>query len=68
MDRLGTPPESTLMIGDRIETDIQGANQMGMKSALMLSGIAREADIMDSDFQPDAIYENLGALHRAFGD
>jgi 4-nitrophenyl phosphatase len=68
LKRLGTTPDATLVIGDRLETDILGAGRLGMKSALMLSGIAREADIMNSDTQPDAIYENLGALHRAFGE
>ena len=68
LQRLGTAPAATLMIGDRLETDIMGANRIGMKSALMLSGIAREADIMNSDYQPDAVYENLAALHRAFGE
>jgi hypothetical protein len=34
----------------------------------MLSGIAHEADIMNSDYQPDGVYENLAALHRAFGE
>ncbi len=33
---LGTAPQSTLMIGDRLDTDILGAQQAGLKTALVL--------------------------------
>ena len=36
---LGTTPEETLMVGDRLETDIAGAQNLGCQSALVLSGV-----------------------------
>lgn len=63
LQRLGTAPQETLMIGDRMDTDIVGASLLGLKTALMLSGVTTEtAIITDSAVQPDATYEHLAAL------
>lgn len=40
LHRLGTTPEETLMIGDRLETDIAGAQNLGCPTALVLSGVS----------------------------
>lgn len=39
IQRMGTLPESTLVVGDRLETDIAGAQELGCYSALVLSGV-----------------------------
>jgi 4-nitrophenyl phosphatase len=62
MQRLGTLPEETLMIGDRLETDIWGGHTFGLKTAMVLSGVSTEADIMKSSIQPDVVVHDLGAL------
>lgn len=58
LQQLGTSPEETLMIGDRLETDIVGAGRLGIQTALMLSGVSTEV----TDIHPDGIYEHLAAL------
>jgi 4-nitrophenyl phosphatase len=60
VERLGTRPEHTLMVGDRLDTDIEGAVRAGLRTALVLTGVSRRADI--GDIAPDAVYENLAAL------
>jgi len=40
LTRSGSAPEETLMIGDRLETDILGAQRMAIWTGLVLSGIA----------------------------
>ncbi len=62
----GTAPEHTLMIGDRISTDIAGGAGMGMKTALVFSGVSEPTDLIDSDVQPDVAYEDLAALLKAW--
>jgi 4-nitrophenyl phosphatase len=39
MQRMGSSPENTLVVGDRLETDIAGAQNIGCRTALVLSGV-----------------------------
>lgn len=64
--RLGAPPEATLMIGDRLQTDIAGAKRAGLKAALVLTGTTTVEQTELSDVQPDGIFDSLAALHLAW--
>jgi len=46
LEKAGCAPESALMIGDRLETDILGAREAGIDSALVLTGITTK-DMLD---------------------
>lgn len=39
LERLSNIPANTLVIGDRLETDIAGAQKLGCRTALVLSGV-----------------------------
>lgn len=60
--RLGTTAAETLMVGDRLETDIDGAHTAGLQTALVLTGVSKRKDI--GDRQLDYVLEDLGALRR----
>jgi 4-nitrophenyl phosphatase len=61
---LGTSPARTLMIGDRLETDIAGAKAAGLKAALVLTGVTkRAAEAADG---PDASFYGLPELLAAW--
>lgn len=62
LEKLGTIPEETLAVGDRIETDILGAQRAGLKTALVLSGIASREE--GEAWQPaiDILVPELGDL------
>jgi 4-nitrophenyl phosphatase len=64
---LGTAPGETLMVGDRLNTDIAGAAALGIQTALVLTGISTRAELAASTVQPDAVYDDLPALLTAFG-
>lgn len=62
LSRLGTPPEKTAMIGDRIETDIIGAMNAGLKSILVLTGVTDSEMLAHSAVQPDWVFDDIGKL------
>jgi 4-nitrophenyl phosphatase len=64
--RLGSQPEETVMIGDRLETDILGGQQAGLKTILVLSGIHQEEDIAKFGIHPDWIFSDIGELTQVW--
>lgn len=60
--RMDGTPETTAMIGDRLDTDITGAARVGLTTVLTLSGIATEADLEISSVEPDLICDDIEAL------
>ena len=64
--RLGTPPEQTLMIGDRLNTDIAGAQATGLHTALVLSGVSTREEATAASAPPDAVFDDLAALRAAW--
>lgn len=65
---MNVPPERALMVGDRLNTDIAGAAAVGMKTALVLSGVSRLEDIPAAVSPPDLVFEHLGALTEAWAN
>jgi 4-nitrophenyl phosphatase len=57
--RLEGTANNTVMVGDRLNTDIAGARSVGLRSVLLLSGIATREELMNSEIQPDWVFENL---------
>lgn len=60
--RLAAAPEATLMVGDRLDTDIAGAQALGLHTALLLTGVTTREALADSAVQPDAVFDDLFAL------
>jgi 4-nitrophenyl phosphatase len=63
---LGMPSENTIMIGDRLETDIVGAAEAGMRTALVLGGASSKADLQTSRTKPDLVFGDIRALLSRF--
>lgn len=64
IDRLGVPPEECVIIGDRLDTDLQMGQQTGMTTVLVLSGVTSREDIEQSTVTPDYVIEDLGDIGR----
>src|SRR6185312_2387432 len=52
---IGLETAGTTVIGDTMGTDIQGGVQMGYKTILVLSGIAKKEDLSHYAFKPDVV-------------
>jgi 4-nitrophenyl phosphatase len=59
MKRMNTRPEETLVVGDRAETDIIGAQAIGCRCALVLSGVTSEDQAKAWAPPPDIIASDL---------
>jgi 4-nitrophenyl phosphatase len=66
LDRLGTTPEETLVIGDQIETDIAGGIAAGCLTALVLTGVTTAEVAAASQFNPTFIAANIESLLKHF--
>ncbi|MBA4374646.1 MAG: haloacid dehalogenase [Anaerolinea sp.] len=62
LERLGTKPEETLVVGDRLETDILGGQRAGCPTAVVLTGIATRTETERWQPKVDLILEELGDL------
>jgi glycerol 3-phosphatase-2 len=51
-----------LMVGDRADTDLDGAHRLGWSTALVLSGVTRLVDLPDLATAPDQVMPDVGGL------
>jgi ribonucleotide monophosphatase NagD (HAD superfamily) len=56
--------ETTLVIGDRYDTDILGGAQAGLRTAMVLTGVSLAAEVAQEPIQPELIVADLPELHR----
>ena len=56
---LGLETSFTTVIGDTMDTDIQGGVQMGYKTVLVLSGISKEEEVNYYAFKPDLMVHSV---------
>jgi len=64
IDSMGLEPSACGMVGDRIYTDIIMAQSVGMRSILVLSGEAGEADVrsLKDGERPDLVVASVAEL------
>ena len=58
----GLPAADCLMIGDRLETDVQMGLDAGMSAALTLTGATPESALASASIRPTYVLHNLGDL------
>lgn len=65
LDRLGMAAADTIMVGDRMDTDVLAGLESGLRTALVLTGVTTRADIMRFPFRPHHVVECLADLGQA---
>jgi 4-nitrophenyl phosphatase len=66
--RLGTQPDETAVVGDRLETDILGGSNVGLTTILVMTGVTTSDDLSQAKTMPDWTFDDLDALSRALED
>jgi 4-nitrophenyl phosphatase len=65
LDHMSTSPEETIVIGDRLETDIAGGQTLGCITGIVLTGVANIESAKSWVPTPDYIENDLGSLVEA---
>lgn len=65
LEALSADKATTAMIGDRLETDILGAQRLGIPTIGVLSGVTTREEMAASEIQPDVVFESIAELAQA---
>lgn len=65
MLRMGVRPEETVMVGDRLDTDILAGERAGMPTVMVLTGVSTREDLATAEALPDMIVSDLPSLVEA---
>ena len=60
--RLRAHSADTFMVGDRLDTDVVAGTEAGMRTILVLSGVASRADIDTYAFRPHYVFDSVGDI------
>ena len=66
LERTGFTAGEAVMVGDRLYTDVASGVNAGIDTAFVLSGEGTLADLDSSDVKPTWVFDDIGALHRAW--
>jgi 4-nitrophenyl phosphatase len=66
--RLGLPKTRIVAVGDRLETDILGARNAGLRSILVLTGVTSRKELRKSRIRPTWVAVGLPDLLTAWAD
>ncbi len=59
---LGTHSEDTIMVGDRMDTDVVTGMEAGMETILVLTGVTRREDVERYPYQPTRILPSVADI------
>jgi len=62
LDALGTRPEETVFVGDRLDTDIALGENVGATTAVVLTGVTDEDDVRASEHRPDHVLDTFAGV------
>ena len=63
--KLGIPAEDCVMIGDRMDTDVVGGLEAGMRTCLVLSGVSTRGAVERFPYRPTFVYDSVADFDPA---
>ena len=64
-EMLGVPAEDCVMIGDRMDTDVVGGLEAGMRTCLVLSGVSTRMTIEEFPYRPTYVLDSVADFDPA---
>ncbi len=64
MEKTGFRKDETVLIGDRLYTDIACGVNAGISTILVLSGDGKLKDLAESEIKPEFVYENIRKVYE----
>ncbi|OGP88825.1 MAG: HAD family hydrolase [Deltaproteobacteria bacterium RBG_16_48_10] len=64
LEVMGLLPEDCIVIGDRLETDIQMGKNSGIATGLVLTGVTDERTLKESSIQPDFVLQSIADVEH----
>jgi NagD protein len=62
LDKLGAHAKDSVMVGDRMDTDVVAGLESGLRTVLVLTGVSERSDLSRFSFSPDIVVERLADL------
>ncbi len=62
LERIALPPADTLLVGDRLLTDVRMAHEAGMASALVLTGATPRSALAGAAYTPDYVLDGVAQV------
>ena len=66
LDRLNVRAADSIMVGDRLDTDIIAGMELGLRTALVLTGASTRDELVHYPYGPDIIVDRLFDLSKTF--
>ena len=60
--KLGSHSSESFMVGDRMDTDVIGGMEAGMRTILVLSGVSSRETIEQFPYRPTHVFEDVGQI------
>ncbi len=62
LDEHGISPAEALVVGDRLDVDVEAGKRLGVRTALVLTGLTKRRDLAKRRPRPDYVLEGLADL------
>ena len=62
LNYMGVHSEETIIVGDRMDTDIVAGVESGMMTTLVLSGVTKADEIENYPYRPGQVLESIADL------
>jgi HAD superfamily hydrolase (TIGR01450 family) len=62
LDRLGVAPERCLLVGDRLDTDIEMGERAGITTVLVRTGVTGDRELDTSAVDPDYVLDSIADI------